>query len=95
MMVMAILRKRIGLPMIKWATVPELSVWDLDDDGDFDITLSRAGHLYVGVAVQILENQGSNKFDSQLHVLLRRLQIIFQNTREMNGITVPYSCLRF
>ena len=64
-------KKRIGLPMIqKWATVSELSVWDLDDDGDLDITLSRAGHLYVGVAVQIIENQGSNKFDSQLHVLL-------------------------
>ena len=64
-------KKRIGLPMIqKWATVSELSVWDLDDDGDLDITLSRAGHLYVGVAVQIIENQGSNKFDSQLQVLL-------------------------
>ena len=64
-------KKRISLPMIpKWTTVPELSVWDLDDDGDLDIALSRAGHLYVGVAVQIIENQGNNKFDSQLHVLL-------------------------
>ena len=48
----------------KWTTVSELSVWDLDADGDLDITLSRAGHLYVGVAVQIIENQGNNKFDS-------------------------------
>ena len=64
-------KKRISLPMIpKWTTVSELSVWDLDADGDLDITLSRAGHLYVGVAVQIIENQGNNKFDSQLHVLL-------------------------
>ena len=51
-------------------TITVLSIWDLDDDGDLDITLSRAGHLYVGVAVQIIENQGNNKFDSQLHVLL-------------------------
>jgi hypothetical protein len=64
-------KKKISLPMIpKWTTVSELSVWDLDADGDLDITLSRAGHLYVGVAVQIIENQGNNKFDSQLHVLL-------------------------
>ena len=63
--------KRIKLPMVqKWTTVPELSIWDLDEDGDLDITLSRAGHLYVGVAVQIIENQGNNKFNSQLHVLL-------------------------
>ncbi len=64
-------KKRISLPMIpKWTTIPELSIWDLDDDGDLDITVSRAGHLYVGVAIQIIENQGNNKFDSQLHVLL-------------------------
>ena len=63
--------KRIKLPMVqKWTTIPELSIWDLDDDGDLDMTLSRAGHLYVGVAIQIIENQGNNKFDSQLHVLL-------------------------
>ena len=41
----------------KWTTIPELSIWDLDDDGDLDMTLSRAGHLYVGVAIQIIENQ--------------------------------------
>ena len=63
--------KRVGLPMItKWTTIPEVALWDLDKDGDLDITISRSGHLYVGVAVQILENIGDNKFNSTLHILL-------------------------
>jgi len=50
----------------KWGTVSEISMWDLDDDGDLDIAVSRAGYLYVGVAIDILENKGNGKFSSQM-----------------------------
>ena len=53
----------------KWGTVPEVSAWDLDRDGDQDIVLSRAGELYVGTAIEILENLGQKKFRSTLHEL--------------------------
>ncbi len=46
----------------KWGTVPEVSVADLDKDGDLDIVYSRAGKLYVGTAIQIIENLGNKKF---------------------------------
>jgi hypothetical protein len=42
--------------------VPEVSAADLDNDGDFDIVYSRAGKLYVGTAIQIIENLGNKKF---------------------------------
>jgi len=62
--------RRIKLPMnAKWGTVPEVSSWDLDKDGDYDIVLSRAGELYVGTAVEVVENLGNGKFASQLYEL--------------------------
>ena len=62
--------RRIALPMNrKWGTVPEVSAWDLDNDGDYDIVLSRAGELYVGTAVEVLENLGDGEFNSSLHEL--------------------------
>ncbi len=42
--------------------MPEVSVADLDNDGDLDIVYSRAGKLYVGTAIQIIENLGKKKF---------------------------------
>ena len=34
----------------------------MDNDGDLDIVYSRAGVLYVGTAIQIIENLGNKKF---------------------------------
>ena len=48
---------RRALPVIAdWETVPELSLWDLDDDTDLDIVLSRSKRLYAGAGIQIIEN---------------------------------------
>ncbi len=47
---------------VDWPTVPEVSMADLDGDGDMDIVYSRAGYLYVGTAIQILENNGDRTF---------------------------------
>lgn len=46
----------------KWSTIPEVSASDLDNDGDLDIVYSRAGVLYVGTAIQVIENLGNKKF---------------------------------
>ena len=45
-----------------WGTIPEVSAWDLDNDGDMDIVYSRAGKSYKGTAIQIIENLGNKKF---------------------------------
>jgi hypothetical protein len=46
----------------RWGHIPEASAADLDDDGDLDIVYSRVGYLYVGTAIQIIENLGNKKF---------------------------------
>jgi hypothetical protein len=46
----------------KWGGLPEVSAADLDNDGDLDIVYSRVGDLYVGTAIQIIENLGNKKF---------------------------------
>lgn len=63
--------REIRLPQVaNWGTVPEVSVWDLDDDGDLDVVLSRAGKLYVGTGVQIVENLGNGKFSTVFYPLI-------------------------
>ena len=64
---------RLGkrLPQIRgWGTIPELSLWDLDQDGDVDIVLSRAGKLYVATGAQVIENNGDGTFASQFFPII-------------------------
>ena len=76
--------KRVKLQMIPgWSTVPEVSLWDLDADGDLDITLSRAGVLYVGTGLQIIENLGDLKFQSRFYPLVEAPES-FKPTHEGN-----------
>lgn len=87
--------RRIALPMNrKWGTVPEVSAWDLDKDGDHDIVLSRAGELYVGTAVEILENLGNGKFDSKLYEL-SVAPASFKPTSEGNEWNTYIEALKF
>ena len=61
----------IKLPLVDgWGTIMEVSAWDVDQDGDNDIVISRAGVAYVGVAIQVLENLGNKKFDSSVYELV-------------------------
>ena len=60
-------RSKIKFPGPKrYLHVPEVSAWDLDNDGDMDAVISRVGTLYVGTAVEVLENLGGGKFTSTL-----------------------------
>lgn len=78
----------------KWGTVPEVSMWDLDSDGDLDIVLSRAGHLYVGVAVDILENKGNGKFKSNLIKIINAPKT-FKPVHEGNEWNYHFNRIRF
>ena len=46
----------------KWGNIPEVSAADLDNDGDLDIVNSRTGIMYVGTALQFIENLGKKNF---------------------------------
>jgi hypothetical protein len=50
--------------------VPEVGLWDLDTDGDLDVVLSRAGILYVGTGVQIIENMGYGSYASSFYPIV-------------------------
>ena len=45
-----------------YTVVPEISVADLDGDGDLDVVRSHVGHNYVGAGMTIEENIGNGKF---------------------------------
>ena len=46
----------------RWGHIPEASAADLDNDGDLDIVNSRTGIMYVGTALQFIENLGKKNF---------------------------------
>ena len=63
--------RSIRLPKVpNWGTVPEVSLWDLDTDGDLDIVLSRTGRLYVGTGVQVIENKAGKSYSSSFYPIV-------------------------
>ena len=61
----------ISLPSVDgWGTVPELSVRDLDKDGDLDFVLSRAGVLYVGTGIQVIETLAYGEYQSVFYPIV-------------------------
>ena len=63
--------RSVKLPIIEgWGTVPEVGLWDLDTDGDLDVVLSRAGILYVGTGVQVIENLGNGFYVSSFYPIV-------------------------
>jgi len=68
----------------KWGTIPEVSASDLDNDGDLDIVYSRAGVMYVGTAIQVIENLGNKKFKDHGIFTLEEAPADFRPIREGN-----------
>ena len=68
----------------KWGHIPEVSAADLDNDGDLDIVYSRVGYLYVGTAIQIIENLGNKKFKDHGIIPLVEAPADFIPTNEGN-----------
>ena len=46
----------------RWGLTAGVSAADLDNDGDIDIIISRTGFMFVGTALQIIENLANRKF---------------------------------
>jgi hypothetical protein len=78
----------------EWGTVPEVAVWDLDGDGDLDIVLSRAKKLYVGTAIEVLENLGEGEFKSKFYPLVEA-PADYKPTSEGNEWNDFVSAVRF
>jgi len=77
-----------------YPTVMETSAWDIDNDGDLDIVLSRAGVYYAGTAIEVLENVGNNKFNSSLYELVKK-PVGFKTKTEGNEWNSYIQSVRF
>jgi hypothetical protein len=52
-----------------WSGILSIKAADFDNDGDLDLVLTRFREPYVGLALEIKENLGGNKFGSSMHYI--------------------------